>query len=217
MPRPAPRAPTRQAQPTRTLADLVDAPLVNDPGSLAMPMQPASVMAAEAQAPGMKPSRPRVKLADIALGAMNGFLAAEGNPMGLAYFRNKQDEAQNEREMSFARERWAQQLEAQRQERLAKASEPPAVVRDAEQFFGLPRDVQQRVIDYRNAMSPVLADITRPDGSVIRQQVPRSLPAPSQDDAVSELQQAVASGDYRAVAEFDEVFGAGAARRALGQ
>lgn len=80
-----------------------------------------------------------------------------------------------EEERGFEREKWDAMLSAKRQEALAKAAEPPQWLRDAQTFARLPQDQRQIVTSYRDAMYPVIADVQGADGSVVRQQMPRSV------------------------------------------
>ncbi len=137
--------------------------------------------------------------------ALNGYLAGRGNPVGMENEQMIQARRAQIQDEGFEREKWNAALEQKRQDAMA----PPQFVQDAAAFHNLSPEQRQMVIDQRDAMYPVFSDITQANGGVMRQQMKRSLGGPP-PEAVEELK-----SDPSAAAEFDEMFGQGAAARAL--
>lgn len=191
-PRPPQGAAPKMPAPKQTLASLVQ-PQQQPPmpqqspmtlGALMQPQQQAQPMPGPLQLPqgqsmdsfaaqqpehkilGMKREQVAAMLAALA-DAANRYAGTPSNVLGGFQQGQEAEQAQQ-----FDREKWAQQLEAQRQ----KALEPPEWLQDAQTFHDLPRDRQQTVLDYRNAMYPVVADFQNPDGSSARRAIPRQLP-----------------------------------------
>jgi hypothetical protein len=107
------------------------------------------------------------------LGILGDAMAAYGGQRGVftPYMMQQQE---NELEDNRWREKLAADIEAKRQDRLAKAMEPPSFVRDAQAFAGLTPQQREQVIRMRDALYPVVADIQDDEGRVIRKQIPRT-------------------------------------------
>ncbi len=148
---------------------------LNDPALSFMGAQPVAAPQQFADAPQIEGKKPgafgKGGKGWMILGALGDALAAYGGQKG-AFMPAMLDMQQNEAEEARYRERIALQTQAAQ----AKANEPPTWLRDAQIFSSLPRDQQQMVIQQRDAMFPVMTDVTGADGSVTRQQVPRALP-----------------------------------------
>jgi uncharacterized membrane protein len=104
---------------------------------------------------------------DILGSVADGYLLANGQQG--AYTQGKRQE----REMQFDREKFNQELEARRQAALAKAAEPPQEFQTADYYNRLPEAQRNAFLQARDAISPIVADIAQPDGSVRRSIIPR--------------------------------------------
>jgi hypothetical protein len=106
---------------------------------------------------------------DILANGLVGFAAGMGNSAPLDAMTRAQIQ---EEDRNLARERLAAQVAMSQ----AKLREPPQFVQDAAAFARLPREQQRQIIEFRNAMYPVTADVQDESGATVRQIVPRQLP-----------------------------------------
>jgi hypothetical protein len=121
----------------------------------------------------------------------------------LGAFEQGQQQAQAQQ---FDREKWAQELEMQRQ----KAMEPPQWLQDAMLYQRLPAPQRNAVLQYEDATHPIFT--ATPQGTQLNRRY--NGPPP---EAISELRSAVAKGDQSAISEFEQVFGQGSSSAYLGQ
>jgi hypothetical protein len=137
----------------------------------ANPMQPP-MTSPPAMPQGEPPKQKRNVLPGI-LGILGDALAAYGGQRGVfAPFMFQQQ--QEERADNRFQQRLSAEIEQDRLRALAKAQEPPSFVRDAAAFARLSPQEREQVIRMRDALYPVVADVQGADGSVMRQQIPRS-------------------------------------------
>lgn len=127
------------------------------------------------QQPPMGHGKPKLNAAAI-MGILGDALSAYGGQRGVfapMMMQQRQDESEENR----FQQHLAAQVEAARRKAEIDAQTPPQWLQDAQTFQHLPADAKQSVLDYRNALYPVIADIAQPDGSVFRQQINRQLPS----------------------------------------
>jgi hypothetical protein len=159
-------------------------PMDGPPDIAAQPIAPPADMAQLAQlseTPKMKKGGlfgTGLTLGEALVHGLNGYLAGRGNPVGAANLEMMHSRSKMMQDQQFDREQLNREIEARRQLAVQKAMEPPQWLQDARTFQGLPQQDKQSVLGYRDAMYPVIADIAQPDGSMFRQQIPRSLGGP---------------------------------------
>lgn len=115
----------------------------------------------------MQPHRPKLNGAAIA-GILGDALAAYGGQRGV-FAPMMADQRHEEAEDN----RFQQRLAAEIEERRRRAMEPPQEFQTADYFNQLPPEARQRFLSARDAISPIVADIAQPDGSVRRSIIPR--------------------------------------------
>lgn len=124
--------------------------------------------------PEKKPETGLFKGNDIAavLGILGDGLMAYGGLQPQFGPGVRQREAK-EQEQAYDREKFNAELQMKRQERLAKAQEPPAFVQNARVLAQLPPEELANVARYQDLMNPTTADVQDADGRVVRQLMPR--------------------------------------------
>lgn len=109
------------------------------------------------------------------LGILGDALSAYGGQNNGTFAKSMMAKAEGEREENMFQRKLEAERQMKREAMEAKLAEPPSWQQDAQAFARLPDEVKQQVISFRDAMYPVVADVANPDGSVFRQQMPRSL------------------------------------------
>ena len=122
-----------------------------------------------------------LSLGEALVYGLNGYLAGIGNQAGASNLDMMFGRAKIDDERNFAREQLAAKIAADREERMAKAMEPPAFVRNAQAFAQLSPEQKAQVGQYYDVTNPIVADVARPDGSVFRQQFPRNFGPQTQE------------------------------------
>jgi hypothetical protein len=164
------------ARKPKTLADLASPPLSTPPINGEQPsnlgQSPMTLAGlASPQIPDVPTKKPSPFTAGNILGVLGDALMAYGGlpPQFAPALRHQRED---DKQAELARERLATEVQLAQK----KAMEPPQWLQDATIFNRLPDQQKQTVLDYRNAMFPVVADFQGPDGSVVRRAVPRQLP-----------------------------------------
>jgi uncharacterized membrane protein len=172
--KPQPKAAAMQPVPTPFTGPDPLAPMPEAPSPLAAALAPVAPQADPlAPLPGGDPKKKGGIFGsglngwDILGSVADGYLLANGQQG--AYTQGQRQE----REMQFDREKFNQELEARRQAALAKAAEPPQEFQTADYYNRLPEAQRNAFLQARDAISPIVADIAQPDGSVRRSIIPR--------------------------------------------
>ncbi len=106
---------------------------------------------------------------EVIASALNGFVAAGGNPVGTANMEMMARARSDKQNQEFARERLNAELEEKRQ----RALEPPAFIRNAQAYAGADPTTQRQVADYYSVTNPQFTNVEQADGSVMRMPVSR--------------------------------------------
>ncbi len=217
--------PRKPRKPERAAAPLPDMPFGTQPMAPEMMQSDSLATGANMGQIAQAAASPEIKRGGVLGSGLNwgeilangvaGFAAGMGNqgPVNTLNEGRRMTEERN-----WAREQLQAKIEERRQEAIAKAMEPPQEFQTADYYNRLAPQQQQQFLGARDAISPIVADIVQPDNTVRRSIVPRSSmvqqgPPP---EAVSDLRSAIQQGDQSAIAEFEEVFGPGSARSAMG-
>jgi hypothetical protein len=95
---------------------------------------------------------------------------SEANGRQGNYIPELQKQREDDRTLAFDREKWNAQLEAHRQEALAKAAEPPQFIQNLQAYTSMPDEAKRQYLSYLDATNPIA--VSGPQGT---QRVPRSL------------------------------------------
>lgn len=141
--------------------------IIANPGG---PMSAQQAPQDSPQAP-LQPRKPHLNAAAIA-GILGDAIAAYGGQRGV-FAPMMADQRASEAEDNRFQQRLAAEIQARKEKAALDAQTPPQEFQTADYYNHLDPQSQQRFLQARDAIAPIVADIAQPDGSVRRSIIPR--------------------------------------------